>query len=215
MGTQSIQQAKTELLRQAAHRARNSLNGVVGLAELLGCSGAPQDPSLYASMRTSAGDIKSVLQPLLDIAIADARMPSEPRSVPIGPLLQELVEFHQILARERQIRISCEISDEVPPTLWADRLKLALLIHLLVARVAAAADNDGHVTVAVTMEDGRPRLVIAQSASVEAAVAGSPQGRPGPADLAYLGELLAALDAAVTAEGLSATVRLQGEIPHR
>lgn len=216
MGIESIQQAKTDLLRRAAHRARNSLNGVIGLAELLRWSGVSQDASVYSSIGTSAGELKSVLQPLLDIAIADPRMPGEPRPFPIRPLLHELAEFQQILARERQVLVSSEVSEEVPPTLCADRLKFTLLVHLLVARVVAAADAGRSVTIGMKAEGGRCRLSIAHAAPPEAGATGALQERQAvSADLGFLDELVAALDADVTAEGSPGASRIVVTLPLR
>lgn len=214
MGKDSIQWAKTDLLRRAAHRARNSLNGVIGLADLLRGFGASQDPGLFLSIGTSAGELKSVLQPLVDIAIADPRMPSEPRSFPIRSLLQELAEFQQILARERQIRVSSDVSDDIPPTLCADRLKFALLLHLLVARVVAAADAGRSVTIGMQTEGGRYRLSIAHATPSETAAADASQGwQAVAADLGFLDELVMALDADVTAESSPGAFRILVQLP--
>jgi signal transduction histidine kinase len=158
--TERVHRAKADLLRQAGHRARNSLNGVVGLAELVGTAGVSAEPTLIASLVSSGRDLKGVLLPLLDVACADPDLPDEPSSFALAPLLRELADFHQLLARGRLIGVTCELPKEPTAKLRTDRLKFTLLLHLLTARAVAACDEGGSVTIGMHPDGHRCRLRI-------------------------------------------------------
>lgn len=202
VGTERIRRAKADLLRQAGHRARNSLNGVVGIAEIVGAAGASAEPTLLASLVASGRDLKRVLLPLLDVACADPDLPDEPSSFALGPLLDELAEFQQLLARGRRIGVSCEVPQEATPRLRTDRLKLTLLLHLVTARAVAACGEGGSVTIGMQPNGSPCRLRIGAPPRAGHGAATPPQtGASEPDWLADLGTSVGARLSAGDAAG--------------
>lgn len=216
MDGHGIQQAKAELLRRAGHGARNCLNGVVGLAELFRRPTAAPDPAACAAITESAAELKSLLQPLIDIAIADPGTPNPPTAIPIRLLLQEVAAFHDLLGRGRLIRVACDVAEAVAPTLRADRLNFSLLLHLLTARIVAACAEGGQVRIVAEAEGPGLRLTVTGTPSAAAGRDGAaPVGDGASVDAGFLQELLVELGASATTVDLQGTVAIRVTLASR
>lgn len=208
MDEEGIRQAKAELLQRAGHGARNCLNGIVGMVELLRQPGGSADPGFHAALADSAAELGTLLQPLLDIATADAGKTPEPVALPIRRLLDDLAAFHDLLARGRLVRVSCEVAEAVAPTVRADRLKLALLLHLVTARVVAACAEGGTVRIEAAADGTRLALTFT---GAPAAAGPDRASAPGAASV-HAGlpdQFLAELGASVTPMNLPGAVGIR------
>jgi signal transduction histidine kinase len=74
--------------------------------------------------------------------------------VRVGALLEQVKADHEAQARDRRIQLDFDLPPKLP-VVQADRDKLALVLHNLLGNALKYTPDEGHVTVAATLEKGQ------------------------------------------------------------
>ncbi len=101
-----------------------------------------------------------LIEDLLLLARADAGLPTLPLDrVELTPLVRDVCEQGQILARERQLAISTE-APEQPVYVDGNDPALRRLLLLLVDNAVKYTPPGGHITVSVAMDSSGPTVTV-------------------------------------------------------
>ncbi|UDL96348.1 response regulator [Lichenihabitans sp. PAMC28606] len=158
-------QAKSRFLATVSHEVRTPLNGILGMAELLGAT--PLDPEQQAyvdAIHSSGRALTSLIDEVLDLSRIEAgKFELTLAPFEVQALVDDVVELLGPRAQERGLEIAAHVEPGVPSMLVGDAPRLRqVLINLagnavkftekggVGVRVAAAADGAFTFTVADT-----------------------------------------------------------------
>ncbi|MDQ2809651.1 MAG: ATP-binding protein, partial [Chloroflexota bacterium] len=126
--------AKNEFLSRMSHELRTPLNAVLGFAQILemGTTTPKQTESLGYILRAGR-HLLTLINEVLDITrVESGQVLIEQVPVVLRDLLQESLDLVRPLAIPRQIHLTLELPEELPPTVLGDRLRLLqVLLNLL------------------------------------------------------------------------------------
>jgi PAS domain S-box-containing protein len=149
-------QAKSEFLSIMSHEIRTPLNAVIGLSHLLERS-SPRTDQLrnIQVLRTSAENLMHLVNDVLDFSKIEAgrleleRIEFDPRTV-----MEAILSALDLQARDKGIRLSLEIDDELPQILVGDPIRLGqILTNLLSNAVKFTEKGAVHMGVKVLSGD--------------------------------------------------------------
>jgi len=155
--------AKTEFLARMSHELRTPLNGMIGFAHLLaGDAGAALDDE----QRRRLGIIESCGQRLvtlvdevLDISRIEAgRVELQAVDVPLLPLLGEVLQVVEPMARVRGVAL--ELDTSTPLVARADADRLAQVMTNLLSNAVKYNRPQGRVDVSVQALNGEVRIEV-------------------------------------------------------
>ncbi len=142
-----------------SHEIRGALNGVMGMNSLLMMSKLDDRQSRYVNLaQSSAKTVLALVNDILDIAKLEAdRFDIGSRPVAIAELAQQVTDEFENQAREKKIRLSCEVSPNLPPML-TDALRLKQILTNLLSNAIKFTDH-GTVCLKVRHEDTSSALL--------------------------------------------------------
>ncbi len=142
---------REEVLATVSHDLRNPLGSILASADLLAMM-APKDASGDALRKQSsfihraARRMERLISDLLDVAKIEAgRFAMERRVIDANALLQEVLEAHEPVARQRSIHLATVVSDD-PCELLGDRDRLLQVFANLVGNALKFTPEGGNVT---------------------------------------------------------------------
>ena len=127
-------QAKSEFLSTMSHEIRTPLNAVIGLSHLLQNSSPRIDQARNIQvLRISAENLLHLVNDILDFSKIEAgRVKLERIEFDPHALMEGISSALDLLAREKGIHLSLEISEDVPRLLMGDPVRLGqILTNLL------------------------------------------------------------------------------------
>ena len=151
--------AKTRFLANMSHELRTPLNGVIGAAQLLRDQGDDEHRrhELVGLIRASGSNLLGLIDSVLDLArIESGSLTLNPGDFNLADVVDAVVAMAALAARQKGLRLVCEIDPALPLWRHGDALRLRqVLLNLLgnatkftlhgevVLQVAASADSDG------------------------------------------------------------------------
>ncbi len=149
------------LASEVAHEIGTPLNIVSGRAEMIQKGLQPDHPLSrhVATMLRQIERISGIIRQLLEYA-RPRRL--APRPVLVGPILNRTVELLDPLARQRQVMLQTQASDDLPPVL-ADPEQLQQVLLNLVTNALDATTAGGRVVLSAGVQvpqdnDARPHV---------------------------------------------------------
>jgi signal transduction histidine kinase/CheY-like chemotaxis protein len=127
--------AKSRFLTRMSHELRTPLNGVLGMAQVL-----TRDPSIEGVVRERAvllekagRHLLAIINDILDLASVEAgKFQLSPRPSRLADILQGSIEIVAGTAAEKRIALRLAQSDNLPPVVLADPLRVRqILLNLL------------------------------------------------------------------------------------
>lgn len=157
------QQQDTELLSKLSHELRTPMNGVMGMAELLG------DTSLSATQRdyidtiqSSGRDMLLMLNRIGDFAkITQGRLQLEKRQVELSPLIEEVSEKFRPIANAKGLELVVNMADALPEQIEIDPLRLQTVLSDLLEN-ALNYTEFGEVELLIKFAEGSQHVLSFQ-----------------------------------------------------
>lgn len=153
------QLARTDLLDRFSHDARTPLNGMLGMAELLGDSAlTPRQREYVLSIRSSGENLLTLLNDTLDWSRLDAgQLEVHHVDFDLPQLLADSLETVQLRAEEKHIELVVDIDPSAPVHVNGDPARLRQVLCNLLGN-AVRATNRGEVQVQV-MPGSKPDML--------------------------------------------------------
>ena len=160
--------ARDEVLRVVSHDLRNPISAVsMGAAMLL--EDAPETlrdgpfGGTLRAIRSSAQRADRMIEDLLDVSRIEAgRLSIEPYPERLVPLMEDAVETHRHLARERRIDLGYRVSETLPNVL-ADRGRLLQIFGNLLGNALKFTPPGGRVELGAVWEADEVRCYVEDS----------------------------------------------------
>jgi PAS domain S-box-containing protein len=129
-----LQKAKEQFLANISHEIRTPINGIAGMANLLGQSPSPEERESYLNaIRHSAENLKVIITDILDLAaIESGKLKFEHIAFNLKDLLPSLVNTFTYQAKEKSIALTYTIEEKLNKILLGDPVRLnQILINLI------------------------------------------------------------------------------------
>jgi signal transduction histidine kinase/ActR/RegA family two-component response regulator len=141
-------QAKAEFLANMSHEVRTPLNGVLGMAQLLGRTElAPEQRDAIRVIQESGDLLMAIISDVLDMSKIDTgRITLNPEVQPVAPLLAGSIELFRGRAEENRTSLSMTVDTSVPPAAVYDSVRVRQCLANLVSN-AVKFTQDGEVSV--------------------------------------------------------------------
>lgn len=159
---QEANRIKDEFLATVSHELRTPLNAIVGWAQVLSTSTTPDAATIAkaaASLHRNAQTQARVIDDLIDISrIVTGKLRVMPEPVDLRQVVEASVEAIRPMAAHAGVTLKVSLPDDAC-VINGDRARLQQIVWNLLANAVKFAPN-GHVTVAVTQDDGFLDLVV-------------------------------------------------------
>lgn len=129
-----LQKAKEQFLANISHEIRTPINGIAGMANLLGQNPSPEDRETYLSaIRHSAENLKVIINDILDLAaIESGKLRFEKIAFNLKDLLPSLISTFTYQAKEKKLTLNYRIDEKLNKILLGDPVRLnQVLINLI------------------------------------------------------------------------------------
>ncbi len=129
-----LQKAKEQFLANMSHEIRTPINGIVGMANLLGQNPSNEERETYLSaIKHSAENLTVIINDILDLAaIESGKLKFEKIGFNLKDFLPSVISTFTYQAREKRISIEYEIDEKLNKILMGDPVRLnQILINLI------------------------------------------------------------------------------------
>ncbi len=144
---ETASRAKSEFLANMSHEIRTPMNGILGMLQLLQGSKLEQAQQEYVSTAyNSAESLLTLLNDILDFSKIEAgKLVLESIPLDLSNIMQELTLLLENRARERNVRLSTEIDENLPGVIKGDPVRIRQILANLMTN-AIKFTEDGEVT---------------------------------------------------------------------
>ncbi len=158
---------KSEFLANMSHELRTPLNSSLILAKLLADNpkgNLDAEQVKFADSIYSAGnDLLNLINDILDISKVEAgKLDLRPENANVVRLAQSLESTFQPVAGEKQLGFCIEVADDVPRSLYTDRLRVEQILKNLLSN-AIKFTEQGQVSLSVSRVDDGVAFAVRDS----------------------------------------------------
>lgn len=131
---ESANKAKSLFLANISHEVRTPMNGIIGLCQLLKLTRLDDQQTEYVSnIHRSGENLLHLISDILDLSRIEAdQIKINHEAFILRTLLEEVVQIFQFETKEKKISLSLELSDNVPPYVTGDPMRLRQILVNLV-----------------------------------------------------------------------------------
>ncbi len=147
-----LQKAKEQFLANISHEIRTPINGIAGMADLLGHNTSDEERNTYLNaIRHSAENLKVIINDILDLAaIESGKLRFEKIAFNLSDLVPALVGTFTYQAREKRLQLDYTIDKSLSRLFLGDPVRLnQILINLVGNAVKFTFKGSIHVTCAL------------------------------------------------------------------
>lgn len=129
-----LQKAKEQFLANISHEIRTPINGIAGMANLLGQNPSREDRETYLNaIRHSAENLKVIINDILDLAaIESGKLRFEKIAFNLKDLLPSLISTFTYQAKEKKLTLNYGVDERLNKILLGDPVRLnQVLINLI------------------------------------------------------------------------------------
>lgn len=158
-------QAKSQFLAMMSHEIRTPLNSVLGFADLLSATLLDHNQREQVDLIRKSGDALLVLlNDILDFSrIESEGLALDVNDVDLRASLQDVIDLYRLVASQRGINLTLDVTPDVPKLLRTDQARLRQIFLNLVGNAVKFTEK-GSVTVRATLQgrlpDGRAAILI-------------------------------------------------------
>ncbi|MGK0188945.1 MAG: signal transduction histidine kinase [Verrucomicrobiales bacterium] len=152
---ESATRTKSEFLANMSHEIRTPMNGVIGMIELLQVTGLTSEQKDCVDTIRSSGEILlQVIDDVLDFSkVESGRIDLECVPFELRHCIHSTLRILESIADRKSLRLSAEISDEVPNTVIGDSTRLRQILMNLVSNAIKFTEK-GEVKIMVEPQTG-------------------------------------------------------------
>ena len=142
---ESANEAKSRFLATVSHEFRTPLNGILGMADLLGDTGLDPEQATYVrALRTSGEALLGLVDDILDFAKVEAgKLELASDSFDLGLLVETVSELMAPRAQVKGIELAAHLAPDLPSHLIGDRDRLRQILLNLVGNAIKFTDQGG------------------------------------------------------------------------
>jgi len=145
-------QAKSDFLATMSHELRTPLNAIIGFSDMIegqyfGALGSEKYSEYAHDIHSSSEHLLALVNDILDLSAIEAgKQPLLKEDVDFEDLARECIQVIIAAAREKNIAVSVEVADDVPP-LFADRRAIKQILFNLLSNAVKYTPDDGKIIV--------------------------------------------------------------------
>ncbi|MEM7538277.1 MAG: response regulator [Chloroflexota bacterium] len=147
-------QAKSTFLSQMTHELRTPMNGVLGMATLLGDTDLNEEQQdLLGTLRTSGDTLLTIINDILDLSKIEAnKLDLALAPFELKTCLDDTFALFKATAAENNLRLTYHIDDNVPTVLIQDVTRVRQILTNLVSNALKFTDA-GSIQVTVSLQE--------------------------------------------------------------
>lgn len=141
--------AKSQFMSTMSHEMRTPMNGILGMAELLGHSNlSPEQSDQVNRIRACAADLMENVSDILDFAKFESGAIRLKKEIcDIGSIASDSVQLLRHFAQKKGLALTCEISSDIPETCCMDRGRFRqILLNLVRNGIKFTQEGSVHVS---------------------------------------------------------------------
>ena len=150
---------KSNFLGRMSQTVRTPLEGVVGMTALLEHTGlTPDQSALVSAIRSSGEHLLHGINDLLDFSRMEAgKLTLEKAAFELRPVVAATLQPWLAQAQEKGLELKCEIAQDVPDWIVADRMRLCQVLDNIVSN-AVKFTGQGRIEVRVAVAERSERM---------------------------------------------------------
>ena len=161
---ESASEAKSRFLATVSHEFRTPLNGILGMADLLGDTGLDPEQTTYVrALRTSGEALLGLVDDILDFAKVEAgKLELVNERFDLGLLVEIVTELMAPRAQAKGIELAAHLAPDLPTHLVGDRDRLRQILLNLVGNAVKFTERGG-VGIRVLRSGGGVEIVVSDT----------------------------------------------------
>ncbi len=153
--------AKGEFLASMSHEIRTPINGVMGMAELLGGTKLDEEQEQYLStIKLSSQSLLAIINDILDYSKIEAgKLEIESISFNVLELVKNCLVIFTAHAKKKAIELSCNIDTDIPASVIGDPTRIRQILLNFISN-AVKFTSEGGIDVKVGIEELNARKYL-------------------------------------------------------
>jgi len=151
---EQVAKDKSDLVAMLSHDIRNPLNAIMGVVQLLECSGLSDAQQRYLGiLKSSSENMLSLLTHVLELSKAESSgFALDETTVSIGELVGEVVRTFELQAEEKGVALTGSVDARIPPAVLGDPIALRQVLTNLVGNAVKFTAKGSVVVTARAIE---------------------------------------------------------------
>ena len=166
---ETANRAKSEFLAKMSHELRTPLNAIIGFSEILGREafgplGHAKYEGYIGDITTSARHLLDMINDILDMSKIEAgRYDVHPEEIDLRAVVGESVQMVHGQIEERQLNLTMDIEEDLPPLLADPRAVRQILLNLLSNAIKFTDPHGGIVVSSRRTPDDDIDLIVSDT----------------------------------------------------